>query len=123
MKKAFLGLAAALLLLPAGCAPGEERVAMQGLCFVEENGTVLLIEEEHNEPIMLQNRSGDSALFEGLSCGDRIEVLTDGAIRESYPAQMDAWGVTLLEEGALSDLPQDTLDSLADLNWLPREDG
>ena len=42
---------------------------------------------------------------------------------EQVEQSPDAWGVTLLEEGALSDLPQDTLDSLADLNWLPREDG
>lgn len=117
-----IAAALACLLLAAGCAAQEDRVRMRGLCFVGGNGQVLLVEETRDEPIVLQNRSGDGALFDGLSCGDSIEVLTDGAIRETYPAQMDAWGVTLLAEGELSDLPADTLGALEDLGWLPLEE-
>lgn len=95
---------------------------MQGLCFVEEGGAVLLIEEERGEPIVLHNRSEQDDLFEGLSCGDRIEVLTDGAIRETYPAGMNAYGCTLLEEGAPSDLPEETLAALAELHYVPRDE-
>lgn len=109
-------------LLLAGCARQEEHVSMQGLCFVEENGTVLLIEEERHEPIVLSNQSGQDSLFSGLSCGDRIEVLTDGSIRETYPAQMDVYGCTLLETGTPADLPQETVNSLAAMDWLPRDD-
>ena len=121
MKKIMLSALLGILLL-AGCTQQEERVSMQGLCFVEENGTVLLIEEEYHEPIVLSNQSGQEELFAGLSCGDRIEVLTDGMIRETYPAQMDAYGCTLLEEGTLEDLPRETLDTLASMDWLPRGD-
>lgn len=31
-------------------------------------------------------------------------------------------GCTLLEEGTLEDLPRETLDSLAFMDWLPRDD-
>ena len=121
MKK-MLTMLALCLLLAAGCAQQEERVAMRGLCFVEENGTVLLIEEQRGEPIVLQNRSEDGAMFDGLSCGDVIEVLTDGTIRETYPAQTDAGGVALVAGGGLAGPPQETVDALAALGWLPRED-
>lgn len=31
-------------------------------------------------------------------------------------------GCTLLEEGTLEDLPRETLDTLASMDWLPRDD-
>lgn len=121
MKSIFMFSLVSLLLL-SGCAKQEEYVSMRGLCFVEEGGAVLLIEEERGEPIVLHNRSEQDDLFEGLSCGDRIEVLTDGAIRETYPAGMNAYGCTLLEEGAPSDLPEETLAALAELHYVPRDE-
>ena len=65
MKSIFMFSLVSLLLL-SGCAKQEEYVSMQGLCFVEEGGAVLLIEEERGEPIVLHNRSEQDDLFEDV---------------------------------------------------------
>lgn len=122
MKRSVLAALAALcaLLLWAGCAQEEPRPSMTGLCLAAEGGSYLILTEE-GEPIVMSNQSGREDLFQGLGSGDRIEVVTDGAVQETYPAQVGVYSCTLLEEGSPEDLPQEVLDALAELDWIPAE--
>ena len=68
-------------------------------------------------PIVLDDRSRDADLFDGLSDGDRILVLHD-AVLESYPARSAAYFCLRLGAGTRSDLPGPTLEELTQLGWL-----
>lgn len=88
MKKKRLYLAAAALALLALAAGFllHGRTLSLGRCVVAESGTLLWIDGD--QPVVLHG--ADST---GYATGDRLLILHDNAIEESYPAQTRAYAV------------------------------
>lgn len=113
MKKKRLYLAAAalaLLALTAGFLLHGRAVSL-GRCVVAESGTLLWIDGD--QPVVLHG--ADST---GYATGDRLLILHDNAIEESYPAQTHAYAVWRVGGGSAADIPPVALDGLRRLGWL-----
>lgn len=93
----------------------SEEMTIEGLCIVEKGGKVLIYSEKQGV-IQLSNGTGNSKIFSNLSTGDKISIKC-GLIAETYPAQTIISSLELVEEGDAKDIPQDVVDSLANLGW------
>ena len=76
-----------------------------------------------NSPMIVIDRTGpctistdDDAMFAEFTDGDLIKLEYDGTIAESYPGQISkVYGAELVEDGDITDIDQNTLDSLIEM--------
>ena len=120
MKKVFSAILGAALLCAAlaGCSSDpsvpEESFPMTGR-YLRPGESHLIIPENGGATVM-NNGTDDTSIFDGLDTGDKIEVVCD-YILESYPASTTIYSCKLLEDGSPEDLPQDEIDTLAEMGW------
>ena len=86
-----------------------------GRCLVADNGSYMLI--AGNSPIVMSNRTGNENLFANLETGDKIFLLHDG-VNESYPSGTGVYALLKLENGDISDIPEQVLTQLIELGWV-----
>lgn len=78
----------------------------QGRFILSDSGAAMIDSEDYG----LCEFSADEEMLEGLTTGDLIVLDFYGTIAESDPAQiLGTNGVTLIEDGGLSDIDADTL--------------
>lgn len=119
MNKRRFGLTVAVCMLvtalAAGAAIARVGSPLTGRFLLGDQDTPILIDSS-GTPIILTDRTG-SDLFDGLSNGDRILVFLS-PVAETYPARAGAYFCLRLSSGAPEDLPQHSLQTLAELGWL-----
>ena len=54
--------------------------------------------------------------------GDLVEIIFDGSVMETYPAQSDLFAIRKLSDGSSSDIPADVLAKLDENDWYREED-
>lgn len=116
MKKVLINFSilTICLLLMVGCSQNNKS-SITGIYLKSTNGINLII-TENNEPICMNNKSGNENIFNTLKSGDKIEV-TFEYIRETYPAQTDIYSCKLIEKGTINNIPKDVLISLEEMDW------
>lgn len=116
MKKVLINFSilTICLLLMIGCSQNNKS-SITGIYLKSTNGINLII-TENNEPICMNNKSGNENIFNTLKSGDKIEV-TFEYIRETYPAQTDIYSCKLIEKGTINNIPKDVLISLEEMDW------
>ncbi len=78
------------------------------------NNSMMLVLD--NSPIQMSCRKDDNKMFAKLTDGDKVLVLHDG-IAESYPGKTGVYAVFKLEDGSITDIPDDVLTQLIELGW------
>ncbi len=86
-----------------------------GYCLVTERGDYLIILD--NAPVVMGNRTGRENAFGKLETGDRIWILHDG-IQETYPGKTGVYLIVRTGDGAITDIPEQVLNSLRELGWI-----
>ena len=81
---------------------------------LSENSSMMLVLD--NSPIQMSCHTDDNKMFAKLTDGDKVLVLHDG-IAESYPGKTGVYGIFKLEDGSISDIPDDVLTALTELGW------
>lgn len=110
----FLGCICIIAIL-GGCSK-VNKVSMTGRYLKSTSDTHLII-DENNSPIVMGNSSKKDNIFEGLQTGDKIEIICNSEIRETYPAGTDIYSCKLIERGTIEDIPKETLKSLEEMEW------
>ena len=87
----------------------------EGYSLKCENGSYMIINDK-GSPIRYSFSNAVGANVENLTDGDRILIISD-LINESYPGSTSARFILKLEDGDISDIPEDTLLSLSELGW------
>ena len=118
--KRLIGLTLALVCLGGallmGLTAGGRSVTV---CqYLYSDGSRHIVIDQDGGPIVMRDLSEAGTLFDGLERGDRVLVRHDG-IAASYPARSRAYWCLRLGGGSPDDLPQNTLDQLSRLGWLP----
>ena len=67
--------------------------------------------------MVMENELNESEVCEDVTLGDKIAIITN-AINQSDPASANVTSCTFLEEGALSELPNETSDRLQEMGWV-----
>lgn len=118
MKKTVLILISLVLIAVLGffavTALGSMTV-IEGRSLKCGNGAYMIIEES-GSPIRYNFNKALGTDVESLADGDRILIISD-LINESYPGSTSAYFIYKLEDGDISDIPEETLVSLAELGW------
>ncbi len=101
-----------------GCnSVGDMKNAVsEGRILRTAHGEYLFI-DKNNSPISMSDGSKKGNLFEGLTDGDLVR-LRHGLVAESYPGQAAAYSLEKLEDGELSDLPRELLETLTEMGWV-----
>lgn len=81
------------------------------------NGSKLIIIDVQG-PTEMYHENGDNSIYDDLSVGDTIKV-THSLIEETYPGLTTIYSIEKISDGALSDIPADTLANLEELGWIP----
>lgn len=119
MKKRILipiCIVLALILLTGGCLVYMSAKSLDfsvGRVLSANNSMMLVLD---NSPIQMSCRKDDNKMFAKLTDGDKVLVLHDG-IAESYPGKTGVYGILKLEDGSISDIPDDVLTALTELGW------
>lgn len=87
----------------------------EGYSLKCENDVYMII-NERGSPIRYSFSNAVGTNVENLTDGDRILIISD-LINESYPGSTSARFILKLEDGNISDIPEDTLISLSELGW------
>ena len=88
---------------------------IEGYSLSCENGSYMIIEDSGSPICYSYNKAIGSDVKE-LTNGDRILIISD-LINETYPGSTSAYFILKLKDGEVSDIPEETLASLADLGW------
>lgn len=88
---------------------------IEGYSLKCENDTYMII-DERGSPIHYSYKKALVTDVEKLTDGDRILIISD-LINCTYPGSTSAYFVYKLEDGDISDIPEDTLRSLSELGW------
>lgn len=122
MKKKWLipiVMIAVLLLLAGGAVFYMASHSMSfstGRCIVTSNGSYMILLD--NSPVTMSNCSGNANLFSDIKTGDEIRILHDG-IQETYPGGTGVYYCKRLSEGTIEDIPDDIIESLSPMGWIP----
>lgn len=108
----LLGITAVLIgvLLFMGLSPHT------GIYLEADNGSPMIVLDS-GSPAVMSNCTGNEAVFSGLETGDKLFVLVDG-FDASYPGTTGVYFVLRIGENRLDEVPQETLDTLAELRWI-----
>ena len=98
----------------------NDTMVEEGRVVVAQNGGYIFVDEKGAATVM-NVRDTEKDIFSGLESGDRISIVRDVHISETYLPSVSVYECTLLEKGALSDIPLNTRQSLADLGWLSQD--
>ncbi len=93
----------------------EETMTITGRLVVGKNS--YLIVDEDLSPISMSVDGSADAFFNGISTGDKIEVVS-GLVAETYPASTHVYSVKVLEKGTDDDIPFSVISQLRDLGWI-----
>ncbi len=105
-----------LAVLAACAAPAEQELTeTEGRLLLAENGTALLVTED-GMPMTLSVQAEGNDPWAGYHSGDRVRVTHDG-VSETYPLQTGVYDWERLEEGAMEDVPEETITALEELGW------
>ena len=125
MKKRFFSLAILILALSAitfasiGCELDdvvENSETDVGRVLV--SGTSYLIVYDDGSFLVMNYASDNESVFSGLTDGDKIEIVRNPEIMESYPAQCYVKKCKKLEDGELSDVSPIAIERLSELGWI-----
>lgn len=116
------------LLIPAAVLLGITAVLIGVLLFMglsphigiyleADNGSPMIVLDS-GSPIVMVNRTGNEEAFSGLETGDKLFVLLVDSMDASYPGTTGAYFVLRISENRLDEVPQETLDTLAELRWI-----
>ena len=123
MKKALISVMAIILVVVTAftvfMASGSKSL-ISGYSLRCSNDTYMIIEET-GSPIRYSFSDALGRNVEKLTDGDRILIISD-LINESYPGSTRAHFVLKLSDGEISDIPENTLDSLEELGWYKGEE-
>ncbi|MBE6837379.1 MAG: hypothetical protein E7509_05235 [Ruminococcus sp.] len=123
MKKIFIILASAVMLMMCGCEEKPDNnidtddidtMTLEGRFMKVENGHYIIIANEDQPTVM---RADDKSLFDGLTTGDLIKIECT-YIEMTYPGRTAIFDLELLEDGTISDISDETIKSLEDLGWV-----
>lgn len=117
MKKAILILSILALIIGGyfTVIALNSTTLIEGHSLKCENDIYMII-DERGSPIRYSYNKAIGTDAEKLTDGDRILIISD-LINESYPGSTSARFILKLEDGELSDIPEATLRSLAELGW------
>lgn len=117
MKKAILILVVLSLIIVGyfTVTSLNSTTITEGYSLKCENDIHMII-DERGSPIRYSYNKALGTDVEKLTDGDRILIISD-LINESYPGSTSAHFILKLEDGDFSDIPEETLRSLADLGW------
>ena len=123
MKKALISVMAIILVVVTAftvfMASGSKSL-ISGYSLRCSNDTYMIIEET-GSPIRYSFSDALGRNVEKLTDGDRILIISD-LINLSYPGSTRAYFVLKLSDGEISDIPENTLDSLEELGWYKGEE-
>lgn len=109
MKKAILLLCAALCALALTACGGKSTVTGWYLETVE-GGRLIVRDDAPDRANYMEDQSETGGLFDGLESGDRIRITFDTpASGGPWPGVDWVYKCKLLEEGTLSDIPEEAL--------------
>ncbi len=91
-----------------------------GRCVVADNGSILWVDKIGN-PVRLIDRTW-FGMPGNLSTGDEIWLVHANAVAESYPGQVVTYFCVKTGEGTISDIPEDTVNSLKELEWIKSDE-
>ena len=87
----------------------------EGYSLKSENDVYMII-DERGSPICYSYNKALGTDVKKLTDGDKIFIISD-LINESYPGSTSAYFILKLEDGDISDIPENTLVSLSELGW------
>ena len=123
MKKVLISAMAIILVVVTAftvfMASGSKSL-ISGYSLRCSNDTYMIIEET-GSPIRYSFSDALGRNVEKLTDGDRILIISD-LINLSYPGSTRAYFVLKLSDGEISDIPENTLDSLEELGWYKGEE-
>jgi hypothetical protein len=111
----LLAAVSAAAIFAAGCA-AEPEMTLTGRYYPVRDSHLILT--ENNDAIAMN--SEDETVFDGLTIGDQIEVHCD-MILTTYPGSTAISSLRLLEDGTAEDLPEETLATLLEMNWISED--
>ena len=118
MKKILISIVAIIAITATAfvvfMSSGSTTV-LTGYSLKCENDSYMIIEETGSPTRYSFNKTIGTDV-ENLTDGDRILIISD-LINESYPGSTSAYFILKLEDGDISHIPQETLESLAELGW------
>ena len=118
MKKILVSVAVIIALIATALVilvSSGGQVVLTGYSLECENDVYMII-DERGSPIHYSYKKALGTDVEKLTNGDRILIISD-LINESYPGSTSAYFIFKLEDGDVSDIPEDTLISLSELGW------
>ncbi len=117
MKKAIvvLGLLAIIVGGYFAVIALNSTTLTEGYSLKCENGSYMII-DERGSPIRYIFNKAIGTDVENLTDGDRILIISD-LINESYPGSTSARFILKLDDGDISDIPEETLLRLSELGW------
>ena len=117
MKKAIL-IFMVLLLIIVGfftVTTLNSTAIIKGYSLKCESDIYMII-DERGSPVHYSYNKAVGEDVENLTDGDRILIISD-LINESYPGSTSAHFILKLEDGDITDIPEETLASLSELGW------
>ena len=123
MKKVLISVMAIILVVVTAFTVfmvSGSKSLISGYSLRCSNDTYMIIEET-GSPIRYSFSDALGRNVEKLTDGDRILIISD-LINESYPGSTRAHFVLKLSDGEISDIPENTLDSLEELGWYKGEE-
>lgn len=91
--------------------------AVEGMTIRTKAGEMIFWSESTGPIVLSDNNNGEKDIFDDLTSGDRISVVFDGGIEETYPAHAAVKSIAKTAEGDASDLPGDVIESLSSLGY------
>ena len=123
MKKIFLILMSAVMLVLCGCEEKKDSektlnepdsMYIEGPCIVLEDGQYMIVKDENN-PIVMS--CADKSGFDNLTTGDIIKIECK-VIMETYPAKTTILDLEFIKDGKPEDISQDLLTNLEGMGWV-----
>ena len=98
-------------------AEREEIEMSTGTYISAASGTHIVVFDNSSSPVVMHNKTGDEGLFPDLKTGDRILVVHDNEVMESFPEQMNVYMYCRIGEGEKNVLVEEAINALKELGW------